>query len=89
MLHQSSLKLSAVFRIGLHYKDLPLLSEIQSFFGGVGQVAVRGQSASYSVRKLEDIINIIIPHFVKYPLQRAKGMDFKLWLRCVKLMDRK
>jgi hypothetical protein len=84
--------LSAIFRIHLHSKDLPLLYKIQEFYGGIGflQVSSSGRSASFlSVKKLEDIIKVIIPHFVNYHLQSAKGVDFKLWLQCVELMKKK
>ena len=36
--------------------------------------------AQYRVSKLKDIVNVIIPHFNKYPLQSAKLIDFNLSL---------
>jgi len=41
------------------------------------------------VRKLDDIINVIIPHFYKYPLQSGKVIDYQLWVRCVNLIAKK
>lgn len=35
---------------------------------------------------MKDIVNIIIPHFERYPLQSAKKIDFELWKQCVNLM---
>jgi len=58
--------------------DLPLLYKIQSFFGGIGSITVNGQTASFRVSKVDDIINVIIPHFNQYPLQSAKLIDFQL-----------
>jgi len=49
------LTLEAVFSINLHLRDLPLLQEIQAYFGGIGRISV-GEKA------------VIISHFVKYPL---------------------
>src|SRR5690606_12274661 len=69
------------FRIELHNKDLELLKSIQLFFNGFGQlgeISTR-ELAYFEVTKLEDLINIIIPHFEKYPLQSAKSLDYLLW----------
>ena len=35
--------------------------------------------AFYHVCKLQDIITVIIPHFLKYPLQTQKGADFNMF----------
>jgi len=55
------------------------LYAIQKFFG-VGRVhaTAKNGSASFTVNKLEDIINEIIPHFKLYPLQSSKSIDFLL-----------
>ena len=82
---------SAMFGIHLHTKDLPLLYKIQSFFGGIGYISTgsRSQSVTFYVGNLNDIVNVIIPHFQKYLLRSAKGIDFRLWAECVKLMAAK
>lgn len=61
---------------------------IQSFFKGIGQVGIGTTQnlAYFEVTKLSDLINIIIPHFEKYPLQSAKFVDFLLWKRCVNIL---
>ncbi len=58
---------------------------------GIGHIYISNsrQSARFDVRKLEDIINIIIPHFVKYPLQGCKKSDFQLWSQCVEIIANK
>jgi hypothetical protein len=68
-----------------------LLYKIQSFFGGVGRVSIdtKEKSASFDVKRLEDIKNVIIPHFIKYPLRTTKLIDFTLWQQCVELMYKK
>lgn len=40
----------------------------------------------YSVRKKDDLLNVIIPFFQKYYLQTAKGNDFNLFVKCMKLI---
>jgi len=43
----------------------------------------------YSVGKIEDLINIIIPHFKNYSLITQKGADFILFEKIVKIMTKK
>lgn len=78
------------FVIHLHSKDAPLLYAIQNFFGGIGKVFIdKKTSASFMVRKLEDIIDVIIPHFEKYPLQSGKIVDYRLWVMCINIIANK
>jgi hypothetical protein len=67
------------------------LYKIQSFFGGAGNINITAnrQEAIFTVSRLDDIVNIIIPHFKSYPLQSAKKVDFGLWAQCVELMQNK
>jgi len=72
----------ALFQLGLHSRDLPLLNKIQSFFGGIGNINVsntaKGQKATFLVTKIDDLIYVIAPHFKTNPLQSAKKIDFQL-----------
>jgi hypothetical protein len=79
------------FKIELHEKDLELLKSLQSFFNGIGQVGVIStrKLAYFEVTKLNDIVNIIIPHFDRYPLQSVKKIDYELWKQCILLMANK
>ena len=65
--------------------------KIQSFFGAIGNINITSnrQEANFTVSRLDDIVNIIIPHFKSYPLQSAKKVDFQLWAQCVELMQKK
>ena len=60
-----------IFSIELHIRDLSLLKKIQLYFG-VGNIYIRKRKvstmASYCVQSIEDLNNVIIPHFIKYPL---------------------
>ena len=42
----------------------------------------------YRVKKLNDIINIIIPHFNKYPLISQKYGDFIIFKNIVELINK-
>lgn len=55
-------RVTALFSIHLHLKDLHLLYKIQSFFK-VGRVHPSKKSACYTVERFEDVVNVIIPHF--------------------------
>nr|YP_010218638.1 LAGLIDADG endonuclease [Morchella brunnea]UBU98501.1 LAGLIDADG endonuclease [Morchella brunnea] len=58
----------AVFRIELHSREISLLYGIQSFFG-VGNISIgkTRDTVAYSVGSTQDLTNVIIPHFLKYP----------------------
>lgn len=81
-------RVSPIFTIHLHNKDLHLLYKFQSFFK-VGNVHTSKKSASFTVERIEDIVNVIIPHFKEYPLQSAKSIDFNLWSKCVEIINNK
>lgn len=76
-------EVQARFVIEVHIKEKDLLFKIHSFFGGVGnitQIATKNTSR-YSVVSIKDINNFIVPtepHFLKYPLQSVKLIDFEL-----------
>jgi hypothetical protein len=65
------------FELWLHTSDLPLLHKLQSFFK-VGSVSLRQYRpiASFTVRAIEDLFSVIVPHFTNYPLQTQKHSDF-------------
>jgi hypothetical protein len=78
------------YSIELHGKDIALLYEIQSFFG-VGKITIRKRDnqAVYAVKSLKYLINVIIPHFSKYPLLTQKIVDFELFKLVCELMNNK
>jgi len=78
------------FEMNLHIKDIAVLYLIKQFFG-VGSVNSREKrfNCVYRVTKIADLINVIIPHFIKYPLLTQKYSDFFLWSKVVRLMELK
>lgn len=48
--------------INLHIIDLPLLLDIKKYFK-VGNITQNKNSALYKVNSINDIVNVIIPHF--------------------------
>jgi hypothetical protein len=87
---KSGWRVSPVFAIELHVRDLKLLERIQAFFG-VGIVTVRKtrNTAVYTVQSFNDLTDIIIPHFDKYPLISQKQADFLLFKSIVSLLNKK
>jgi hypothetical protein len=83
-------RVSTIFSISLHINDLVLLQRIQSFFG-VGSISINKNSntAIYIVKSIQDIINIIIPHFIRYPLLTQKKADFLLFKSIAQLINNK
>lgn len=66
------------------------MERIQAFFC-VGTVAVRKtrKAAVYTVQSFNDLTNIIIPHFDKYPLISQKQADFLFFKSIVSLLNKK
>ena len=65
------------FSISLHKKDQPILELLKAYFGGIGKIYKQGKdSIQYQVFSQQDLTNIIIPHFDKYPLITQKRADF-------------
>ena len=78
---------TCVFSISLHIKDVEILRHIKAYFKvGFLTVNPRIHKCSYKVGSLEDISNIIIPHFERYPLKTQKFSDFKLWKNTVDII---
>jgi len=93
VIHNTSHRLNWVTRarfvINLHLAELPLLLKIQEFFGGVGFITKdsKNNKVSFTITRLEDLINTIIPHFNSYPLLTKKRLDFILWSKVVNSMQ--
>ena len=71
-----------VFQITLDARDKKLLSAIQDKFEGVGSIT-GGSKSVYRVASLEQIINVIIPHFDKYRLITQKYADYLIFKKIV------
>lgn len=72
----------------MHEKDRALIQSIQDFFGGIGYVSKPNNRAmvEFRVSTLNDIINIIIPHFYNYPLITQKSSDYIIFKQIALLM---
>jgi len=78
-----------IFTIELHKRDIALLKQIQAFFG-VGVLSIRKNGkAVYYVQSFKDLTDVIIPHFINYPLLTKKWADFLLFKMAVELLNAK
>lgn len=79
-----------VFTINLGGRDTTLLKRIQSYFG-VGKISIRKKDGSvyFTVNSVKDLVNVIIPHFDKYPLLTEKQADYEIFKQIVIIMYNK
>ena len=53
-----------------------------------GQICVSKDQARFSVQKISDIVEIIVPFFRKNSLLNKKKKDFELWTKGVEIIQR-
>lgn len=82
-------KVTPSFAIRLSIVDTALLHKIKVLMG-VGEVYVyKGLGCSiYAVKSLKDLTNVIIPHFIRYPLISQKHADFELFKMVIDLINK-
>src|SRR5438270_5090518 len=81
-------RISPIFSIELHKRDIILLKRIQVFFG-VGSIYKHRSNVVYQVQSFEDLLNVIIPHFNEYILLTQKRHDFLLFKIIVNILKTK
>jgi len=81
--------------LGLRRDDLEILQRIQKTLG-TGHITIKDEKtngkypqAVWSVTRISDLINIIIPLFRRYPLRTKKQQDFGIWSQAVNLLSSK
>lgn len=78
------------FSFCIHKKDRMVLDLIQAFFGGVGSITYASKDTlHYRIASLHDLINVVLPHFDKYPLNSQKRADYFLFKEIVLLIKNK
>jgi hypothetical protein len=75
-----------IYQILVHPSDEAILHSLKSFFKGVGDIIYSEHYVAYRVSKLSDIIQFIIPHFDKYPLQSTKVVSYYLFKEVLNIM---
>nr|YP_010833274.1 LAGLIDADG endonuclease [Agaricus bitorquis]WFG54021.1 LAGLIDADG endonuclease [Agaricus bitorquis] len=79
------------FQISQHLRDENLLRSFINYFGCGRFYPLDGtqKRGDFTVTKLTDNLNIIIPFFLKNPLLGIKAYDFKLWCEAADIMTKK
>ena len=92
--YRTGYQVSHEFAVTQGAKSIKALEELLHFFG-VGQILVNKRYDNhkedlfrYVVRRREDLLNVIIPFFWRYPMKAAKQRDFEKFARCVKMVNR-
>lgn len=84
--NKTKLQVEPKFTIGLKLTDKKILYEIKNMLG-VGKVYERKNIVTYQVKKLSDLLEVIIPFFDRYSLTNIKYIDFQYFkIICYKLM---
>lgn len=88
--HKLGLSVSLNFIVMQNIRDLELMEEIKSKFG-CGSITINESSAviRYTVTKLSDIQNIIIPFFDEYSLMGDKKINFEDFKKVSELITKK
>lgn len=55
---------------------------------GCGKVSVTKEQARFSVQKIDDIVETVIPYFNKNKLAEKKKKDFELWRKAVVIIHK-
>jgi hypothetical protein len=72
----------------LHKKDLDLLNSIKAYFGGLGIISVSKSKnmCAFRVSSPKQILEVVLPHFYKYPLVTKKYIDYQLFKNIVEII---
>jgi hypothetical protein len=69
-----------------HYRDNELLGLFIKYFN-CGRLYTSGEITKFIFSSFQDIKDIIIPFFKKYPLQSAKALDFADFCKVAELIE--
>ena len=64
-------------------RDLDTLNRVQEYFGGAGTIGFDKNSVNINIRKLNELVEKVIPHFERYPLLTKKYADFELFRQII------
>ena len=92
--YRTGYQVSHEFAVTQGAKSLKALEELLQFFG-IGQVLINKRYDNhkedvfrYVVRRREDLMEVVIPFFRRYPMIGAKQLDFEKFAQCVGMVNR-
>ena len=77
----------AQFVVTLPKENIKILEKIKKEMG-CGEVTVSKDQARFSVQKINDVYNVVVPFFRKNSLSEKKKKDFELWAKGVEVIQR-
>ena len=75
------------FTVVQHERDVQLLHELREFFDCGVVRANHGDRWAFRVRGKKDLLERIVPFFVKHPLKTKKNVDFIKFRHVLRLME--
>jgi len=75
------------FVITLPKNEIKILEKIKKELG-CGKINISESQARFSVQKINDIANIVVPYFKKNALADKKKKDFELWAKGVDVIQK-
>lgn len=86
---------TACYQILLRCDDRPILERIHAYFGcGSLCTLIRATTpngkpqTNFTVRKIPDLMGVVVPHFDRFPLHAKKARDYVIWRKGVELLHR-
>lgn len=72
----------------MNYRDLALLVLVQQYFKNRGYFthSTKTNTVNFCITKFNDLFNIVIPHFDKFPLITQKQVDYLLFREIIMMM---
>lgn len=71
-----------------HSNSVNLLYSIKEYFNGKGNISFTTNSlARYKISNIKDILNLILPHFDKYPLITSKHLNYLDFKKVILMID--
>lgn len=77
----------AQFVVTLPKADIKILENIKKEIG-CGKVSVSKDQARFSVQKIDDVADVVVPYFRKNCLAEKKKKDFELWAKGVEIIQK-
>lgn len=78
------------FSIAIMQNDLELLNKIKNYLNcGIISKPRSNNMVHFTISKISDINNIIIPHFKNYPLRGSKFQDYNSWCLAAEIITSK
>lgn len=75
------------FTLTQHKRDVDLIKSLVGYLGcGSVEITTKREVVNLHVRKLSDIVNIVIPFFLEHPIRGVKSQDFEDWCKGANLM---